>query len=169
MVTKPEILDSALDVLRGGGTLTLDSVAGKVGLTKPGVVHHFATKEILALAVLDHVIDHWEREMRARAGEGAGPADRLRAYAEYALLGKMDAADLALLSDPKLRGKLAARWAERTNKWFGDLHDPRLITARLVADGAWIDRCLGLLDLNESDRAATSTLVAQLIARENDL
>lgn len=37
-----------------------------------------------------------------------GPADRLRAYAEHTLLRDMDAADLALLANPKLRDRLRA-------------------------------------------------------------
>ncbi|MCT2058407.1 TetR/AcrR family transcriptional regulator [Dietzia cinnamea] len=164
MATKPEILDAALDVLRSGVSLTLDAVAREAGLTKPGVVHHFATKEALSLAVLDHLLDRWEQELRARAGEDASAGDRLRAYAEHTLLGDMDAADLALLADPKLRDKLSARCSERMSEWFGDSRDPRLVAARLVADGAWIDRCLGLLDLDETERADTAALVASLIA-----
>lgn len=163
MATKSEILDAALEVLRGGDTLTIDAVAREAGLTKPGIVHHFATKEVLTLAVLDHLLDHWERELRERAGEDAGPGERLRAYVEHTLLGEMDAADLALLVDAKLRDKLSVRWTERMSVWFGDSRDPRLAVARLVADGAWIDRCLGLFDLAESERAATAALVTSLI------
>lgn len=163
MATRSEILDAALDVLRRGDTLTLDAVARAAGLTKPGVVHHFATKEVLALSVLDHLLDQWERELRARAGADGTPRDRLRAYVEHTLLGKMDAADLAVLADPKLRDTLSARWTERMNAWFGGSRDPRLAVARLVADGAWIDRCLGLLELDESERAATLALVTSLI------
>ncbi|WP_316668318.1 TetR family transcriptional regulator [uncultured Propionibacterium sp.] len=165
MATSPEILDAALNVLRRGDTLTIDAVAHDAGLTKPGVVYHFATKEILTLAVLDHLLDRWEVQLRERAGKDAGPDDRLRAYVEHALLGDMDAADLVLLADTKLRDKLSARWAERMSLWFSDLRDPRLVTARLVADGAWIDRCLGLLDLDESERAATVAIVASLIGQ----
>lgn len=163
MTTKSEILDAALDVLRRGDTLTIDAVAREARLTKPGGVHHFATKEVLTLAVLDHLLDHWERELRERAGEDAEPGERLRAYVEHTLLGEMDAADLALLADAKLRGKLSARWTERMSVWFGDSRDPRLVVARMVADGAWIDRCLGLFALEESERAATAALVVSLI------
>ena len=46
---KPGILDAAFDVLRRGDTLTIAAVARDAGLTKPGVVHHFATKEVLMM------------------------------------------------------------------------------------------------------------------------
>ena len=51
MTTKPQILDAALDVLCDGRSLTIDAVAQGAKLTKPGVVHHFPTKEALAFAV----------------------------------------------------------------------------------------------------------------------
>ena len=76
---------------------------------------------------------------------------------------KGEGGSLALLADAKLRGKLSARWTERMSVWFGDSRDPRLVVARLVADGAWIDRCLGLFALEESERAATAALVVSLI------
>ena len=163
MATKPEILEAALDVLREGDVLTLDAVAVKAGLTKPGVVHHFATKGILSLAVLDHLLDQWEVKLRERAGQDATPTALLRAYVEYTLLGDMDAADLALLADQKQRESLVARCTERMDSWFGELNDPRLLVARLVADGAWIDSCLGLLESDGADRVAAGALVSSLI------
>ena len=51
------LLDAAVDLLRGGHVVTLDSVATAVGLSKAGVVHHFATKEVLMVAVVDRVAD----------------------------------------------------------------------------------------------------------------
>lgn len=166
MATKPEILDAALAVLRRGDALTIDAVARSAGLTKPGVVHHFATKEVLTVAVLDHLLDRWIRELTHRAGEQASAADRLRAYVEYTLLGDMDPADLALLAEPRLRDKLSARWAQRMNPWFGETDDPQIVPARLVADGAWIDRCLGMLELSRAQRLSVVEVVFTLIDQE---
>ncbi|MFV0633875.1 TetR/AcrR family transcriptional regulator, partial [Demequina sp.] len=73
MATKPEILDAALNVLRAGEALTLDAVARASGLTKPGVVHHFPTKERLSVAVLDHLLEKWEADLTERAGANADP------------------------------------------------------------------------------------------------
>lgn len=166
MVTKDEILDSALDVLRDGDTLTIDAVARAAGLTKPGVVHHFATKEGLALAVLDHLLEKWEAELTELAGPNADPTGRLRAYVEYTLLGDMDPADLALLADPKLRDKLSAHWTDRMNSWFGQSDNPNIVAARLIADGAWIDRCLGMLPLDRPQRAAVVDIALSLLQKD---
>ena len=168
MTTKPEILDSALEVLRSGGALTIDAVARAVGITKPGVVHHFPTKETLTVAVTEHLLDGWEAEITARAGDRAEPVDRLRAYVEHTLLGEMDAADVALVADLRLREKLAALWSARMASWFGELDAPALVAARLVADGAWIDRSLGLLDLDDARRAAVAHVALELIEKEVD-
>lgn len=66
MVTKEEILDAALLVLRQDETLTLDSVARHTGLTKPGVVHHFKTKGALTVAVVERLMDLWELDLNSR-------------------------------------------------------------------------------------------------------
>ncbi|MEI5604275.1 helix-turn-helix domain-containing protein, partial [Streptomyces brasiliscabiei] len=62
MPTKIELLDHAVEVLRRGDALTLDAVAREAGLTKPGVVHHFGTKEVLTVAVVNRIIDRWEAD-----------------------------------------------------------------------------------------------------------
>lgn len=163
MTTKPEILDRALDVLRAGDALTLDAVARAVGITKPGVVHHFPTKDRLSVAVVDHLLDHWETELMHRAGPDPDAVTRLRAYVEFALLNELDPADLAVLADSRLRPELAARWSERMSEWFGDSDRPNIVAARLVEDGAWIDRCLGMLDLDEEHRRAVVDVTLRLV------
>lgn len=163
MTTKTEILDSAMEVLRSGGALTIDAVARAVGITKPGVVHHFPTKEALSMAVVDHLLDGWEVELRELWGPGADTVDRVRTYVEFAVLGDMDPADLAMLADPRLRSKLVVRWRERLDAWFGTSEDPAFIAARLIADGAWIDRSLGLVELEAAQGAAVVAVVLELM------
>lgn len=166
MTTKPQILDAALDALRDGRSLTIDAVAQEAELTKPGVVHHFPTKEALSFAVLEHLLARWERELSKRAGDDAGPEQRLRAYAELTLLGEMDTADLALFADPRLHEKLSVRWGEQMDAWFGSLDHPRAAAVRYLADGAWIDRCLGVLPQDHDHRAAVLDVALSLLEKE---
>ena len=166
MTTKPQLLDAALDVLRDGRSLTIDAVAQQAQLTKPGVVHHFPTKEALTFAVLENLLARWDDELTRRAGPGADDTARLRAYVEHTLLGEMDTADLALFADPKLREKLSARWAERMDAWFGSLEHPRAAAVRYLADGAWIDRCLGVLPQDRDQRAAVLDVALSLLEKE---
>lgn len=60
MAIKIEILDAALVALRQGETLTLDSVVRHAGRTKPGIVHHFNTTEVLTVAVVERLMSSWE-------------------------------------------------------------------------------------------------------------
>lgn len=158
--TRKDLLDDAIAVLRQGQTLTLDAVAKQAGMTKPGVVHHFPTKEALAVGAVDRVLDHWESELNSRVPPGSDAVERLRTYVQFTVMAELDPSDLAILADTRLRDQLAAQWATRMDSWFGTqiADDPaqgaRHQAARLLADGAWFDRCLGIVTLDEQERSA---------------
>ena len=169
MSTKIELLDHAVEVLRRGDALTLDAVAREAGLTKPGVVHHFGTKEVLTVAVVNRIIDRWEADLHTRASADAEPIDKLRAYVDYALNGDFDSSDLALLADVNLRERLSALWAERLTPWLGsDIDtDPAsrasLRAARLLADGAWFNAALGIPTVRDDERSVLRAIALQLV------
>ena len=171
MATKPEILDAALVALRRGGPLTLDSVAQEVGLTKPGIVHHFRTKSALTVAVVERLMDLWELDLTSRVDADADARARLRAYIDFAFTSDLDPSDLALLSDARLQQRLNELWVTRLAPWFGEsiTDDPAELAsiraARLLADGAWFDRALGTVDFTEADRAAILAIALQLTER----
>ncbi|SMY12275.1 TetR/AcrR family transcriptional regulator [Brevibacterium jeotgali] len=159
MTTRDAILDGALEVLRCGDPLTLDAVASRAGLTKPGLVHHFRTKEVLAVAVVEHVALRWLDGLRRYAGESPSPVERLRAYIRYTMTEDIDASDLALLADAKLSVQLVALWDSTLSPWIGEVIDAspadraRYRAARLAADGAWFDRALGVVSFSHDDLA----------------
>ena len=169
MPTKIELLDHAVEVLRRGDALTLDAVAREAGLTKPGVVHHFGTKEVLTVAVVNRIIDRWEADLHTGASTDAEPIDKLRAYVDYALNGDFDSSDLALLADVNLRERLSALWAERLTPWLGsDIDtDPAsrasLRAARLLADGAWFNTALGIPTVRDDERSVLRAIALQLV------
>ena len=169
MPTKIELLDHAVEVLRRGDALTLDAVAREAGLTKPGVVHHFGTKEVLTVAVVNRIIDRWEADLHTRASADAEPIDKLRAYVDYALNGDFDSSDLALLADVNLRERLSALWAERLTPWLGSNIDTdpasraSLRAARLLADGAWFNAALGIPTVRDDERSVLRAIALQLV------
>lgn len=136
----------------------MDSVAREVGLTKPGVMHYFSTKEALTVAVVDHIVDGWEADLRAREHGDGTTLGKLRSYVDYALTADFDASDLALLSDIRLRDRLSARWIERLEPWLcWDIEAPTrrrasLRAARLLADGAWMNSALGIPTAYDDER-----------------
>ena len=114
------MLDAAEAHFGEGGTLTLDSAARAAGVTKPGLMYHFSTKEQLLGAILDRMTARYEREMLAlvvvRHGAeiedfAEAPAEhRVLAYLDWACTGAIDAADLVIFADPHLRVTLTERW-----------------------------------------------------------
>ena len=73
---RAQLLDAALAVIRrdGAQALTLDAVAAEAGVSKGGVLYHFATKR----ALIDGLVDRWLDDFEARLGR-PGPRGRLRA------------------------------------------------------------------------------------------
>lgn len=158
--TREAMLDAAEAHLGEEGTLTLDSAARAAGVTKPGLMYHFSTKEELLGAILDRMTARYEREMLAlvAARHGAeiedfaeAPAEhRVLAYLDWACTGSIDAADLVIFADPNLRVALTERWEDQLSRWLGipagvDAgRGARLLAVRLMADGLWFDRASGL-------------------------
>ena len=154
------MLDAAEAHLGADGTLTLDSAARAAGVTKPGLMYHFSTKEQLLGAILDRMTARYEREMLAlvvvRHGAeiedfAEAPAEhRVLAYLDWACTGAIDAADLVIFADPHLRVTLTERWEGQLSRWLGipagvDAgRGARLLAVRLMADGLWFDRASGL-------------------------
>ena len=154
------MLDAAEAHLGEGGTLTLDSAARAAGVTKPGLMYHFSTKEQLLGAILDRMTARYEREMltlvAARHGAEiedfaeASAEHRVLAYLDLACTGAIDAADLVIFADPHHRVTLTERWEDQLSRWLGISagvdadRGARLLAVRLMADGLWFDRASGL-------------------------
>lgn len=169
MSSASEVLDHAVAVLGRGEALTFDAVAREAGLTKPGVVHHFATKEILASSVVGRVIDRWEAGLTAHARDADGAVERLRAYVDYALAGDFDLSDFAFMVDVRIRDQLSQQWTERLHPWFGfDIEGTATQRAarragRLIADGAWFNNSLAIPTLRDDERDAVIAIAHRLI------
>lgn len=172
MNSRTNILDGALTLLREGKTVSLESAAVEAGLTKPGLMHHFRTKQALMLALVDHAVDRWERELAGRLPASLAEAstrDRAVAYLDWTLSGSFDTADLVMLADPRLRDQLTARWQERLTPWIGpDLDVPpevcaRYVAVRLLADGAWLADATGIFPMAPHERHHVRAVAMELL------
>ncbi|MEE3849986.1 TetR/AcrR family transcriptional regulator [Gordonia sp. LSe1-13] len=170
--SRTRILSGALDLLREGQSISLESAAQRAGLTKPGLMYHFRTKEALMVALVDHVIDRWERELSAAAGAPAAEVsavERIRAYAEFSLTADFDESDVVMLADPRLRATLSARWEERIAPLVAIPADVpsgmrgRLLAVRLLADGVWVASATDVLDPDAADRELVRGVVDDLL------
>jgi len=169
------LLEAALDLVRAGGSLSMDSAARAGGVSKPGLMYHFPTKQALLEALIDHLIDGYERDLEGLLPKGldASPEDRIGAYLIWATTYTHDAADLVMLADPKLRLPMSDRWAERFRPWaelpagMPAARRARLNAIRLMADGCWYSEATGVLPLSAEDRQAVLTEALQLLKRED--
>ena len=170
------LLDAGLELIRQGGSLSLESAARAGGVSKPGLMYHFPSKEALVGALVDHLMHSYERELEALLmvplAESA-VEERLGAYLRWSITHGGDAADLVMLSDPRLRITMSARWAERLGPWVevpADLpadRRARLHAARLLADGCWFADASGVLPLAAGDRDAVLATGLGLLTGED--
>ena len=157
MIQKNDIIVAAQELMKNGESVSLDSVARTIGLTKAGVVHHFPTKKSLMIGLINNVAERW-RTMLEEASSEPSPEKRMMTYLNYALSDEIDSSDFAFMADYKLKDELYKRWAELIDAWFNfsEIDDAErknaLTTVRLIADGAWFDRGLGMLKVSNAER-----------------
>jgi AcrR family transcriptional regulator len=169
--SRADALDSTLELLRTGESISLESAARAAGLTKPGLMYHFPTKEALMLALVDHVVDRCERAILSHVGDPATASPRAlaAAYAAWSLDGPHDATDLVAFADPRLRDQLVEQWSERLRP-FVELPDDlapevraRLMAVRLLADGVWFACASGVFPPSVAERERLRAVVDELL------
>lgn len=142
-----------------GVTVSLESVARRAGLTKPGLMYYFATKEALMVGLVEAAAARWAEQVRVLAG--AEPAavstfDRHRAYVTAATTGEVSRADFWVFADALYQPTLAEEWRKHLGPWFdtGHLAPPAcslLAAARFCADGAWAAQATGVFPADDLD------------------
>jgi AcrR family transcriptional regulator len=78
---RSEILNAAtrLFASRGFDGTSLAAIADRVGIRKPSLLYHFASKEALRQEVFDHVIQHWNETLPKLVTAVTGGEDRFEA------------------------------------------------------------------------------------------
>ena len=149
--TKQRLLDAAAAVVRrdGATALTLDAVAAEAGVSKGGLLYHFASKRELLDAMLDGWLEEFAGEIEA-AEEGRGFA---HGYVKASDMSGWAAAEratefgllAAMVDEPGTLEGVRARYAAWQDRLAAQAADPVDATvARLAADGLWLNDLLGL-------------------------
>lgn len=145
--TRRRILDSALVVIRRDGVrgLTLQRAATEAGVSKGGLLHHFATKDELLQALLDQTMADADRGLEELVGSGEVGAFAT-AYLEYVRVprrGPLDSATSVFATaamDPERLASATAQfevWQRRLLEHDG-LDAVQALLARVVGDGLWL-------------------------------
>ena len=83
--TRATLIEAATELLldKGYEGTTLALLAHKVRMTKGAIYHHFADKEALLRAVMEHVRRTWEREVGAHIPPAGDALERLGALFDH--------------------------------------------------------------------------------------
>ncbi|WP_211977623.1 TetR family transcriptional regulator [Brevibacterium sp. W7.2] len=145
-----KLIEAALTVVeeRGITALTLDSVAEEAGVTKRGLLYHFASKHALLAGIHEHLAARIEEDLLAATGkapEEASLVERTRGYVRAALK-TPSTVELRLIMEAANEPEWIAPWEEVYRRWFPDEGVPvdelddvslRCLVARMAADGSW--------------------------------
>ncbi|MDC7808078.1 TetR/AcrR family transcriptional regulator [Luteimonas sp BLCC-B24] len=171
MIRKPRsdartrILDAALAVADrvGAANLTLDAVAADAGVSKGGLLYHFASKDQLLRAVVEHHMAEHQRDLDlATAQFPATPGGYLQAFV-HAQRGELAAKReqpgttrsfiAAAVNTPDLLEQPRARahaHTERLRQLGPDFIEGLLVT--LALDGLFFRDTFEMLDLDDGER-----------------
>src|ERR1700677_3012521 len=100
--SRTQILQAAVRVTERHGitALTLEAAAEEAGLTKPGLMYHFRTRDDLLMAIQRHLTGTGEEKLRTELGkplEQSTAQERAGAYARVNAHGSASKADLAFI------------------------------------------------------------------------
>jgi AcrR family transcriptional regulator len=158
--TRDRILNAAEERVLAGGPagLVLDAIAADAGVSKGGLLYHFANKEALVAGLCERMLDGFDQKLAAlRETDDAGAG--ARAYLASTVTDEGKPADT---SAQLMAGILAtlgrdSPHLEAVRARFGEWHaalvddgmdDTTATIIRLAADGLWLSALLGLPQLD---------------------
>ncbi len=148
-------------LLAGGPTrLVLDAIAADAGISKGGLLYHFASKEALVAGLCERMLERFDRELEALSDADDGRAGAwTRVYLASTVTEEGKPADnsaqlmagiLATLGRDSAHLETVrehfARWHERLEADGIDRTTATIV--RLAADGLWLSALLGLTRLD---------------------
>ncbi|GAB4511726.1 MAG: TetR/AcrR family transcriptional regulator [Anaerolineae bacterium] len=166
--TRAEILDAAgrLITREGVKTLTIDNVATEAGISRGGVLYHFASKDALIQGMLDRLISNFERIMADEVTQDDDPHGRqTRAFARATL--RMDEETSAVFApliaaiayNPELLQPLNERWTQWQQMMEAEIDPVKGAVVRLASHALWLS---DLFSMNTFDRDQKRAIVAHL-------
>ncbi len=171
------LLDQAARITleQGLSKVTFQAVADAVGVTKGGVMHHFATKNALILEVFNDAMAKFEAEVdAAMAKDLVRYGSFTRAYIDATIsLGAKGQEEfnsqatlyVLMLGDIELR-KLWADWSNKQLKKHEATDNTEILCmVRLVADGIWLSDFSGI---NISDKKSLRARLIKMTQLENE-
>jgi AcrR family transcriptional regulator len=175
--TKQRIIDAAEEVvLRDGvGRLTLEATAVEAGLSKGGVLYHFASRDALVAGMVQRIIEEFDRDLAEKLGRSTRPGAFTDAYIRSTLEpgrghpGREDRLGAALIAAAAAQPELMVPLQRAFDGWQARLEDDgidpvRATVLRLAADGLWLSELFGLAVPTPSQRATLGAELERMVA-----
>lgn len=171
--SRDRILDAAEAVVADEGVahLTLAGAAARAGVSKGGVLYHFPTRGALVGAMVQRMVDAFDRDVEAAVRPGPGGVTHAYVDEFFAsgpdqgVEGRSWAAVLAAMaSEPALLQPLQASMHAWQQRLEHDGVDPARATAvRLAVDGLWLCELFGIAALTPQMRSAVEAELKALV------
>jgi AcrR family transcriptional regulator len=173
--TKARILVAAEDVVVRDGVarLTLEAAATEAGLSKGGVLYHFPTRDALVAAMVDKIIEEFDRDIESHIGPDAVPGSFTRAYIRATMApasaqpDREDRLGAAVIAAAAAQPALMVPLQRAADRWQARLEDDGLDPAvatllRLACDGLWLCDLFGLAPPSPALRDAVGDRLEQM-------
>lgn len=176
---RTRILDAAEAIVRARGVagLTLEATAREAGVSKGGLLYHFASKEALIAGLLNRLAEFIELDCEAGVAlQADGPGRVARAMLDWALglpraetEERCDRAAAVFLTafhhDPALLDPVRRVVARMKATVAADgLPEGHGLAVMAAGDGLFMARIFGLYALSEEERRAVHAALSRLIA-----
>ncbi len=176
---RDKILDAAQRIITDDGVaaVTFEAVAESAGVSRGGVLYHFASKTELLLALHQHLAARWETELTSALGGAPEEATVEERIASYTRVSSRSAtgAELALMIEASVHEEMREPYARVSERWVPDASQvapddavglDRLI-ALLAADGLWASDTITELKIPAGLRQALADRIGQVLLRED--
>lgn len=159
---RKRIIEQAIMLASENGTqaVSIQNVANGVGVTKGGVFHHFANKNILVEAMISEIIQHLDRAVESLiAADNNEYGKFTRAYIHSAFMTCIDglvspwtALTKTMISDQAFNQKFGVWFNEKLNHYSDTDNHIELEFVRLATDGLWLQIITEIIDEENSLR-----------------
>ncbi|MBK1695931.1 TetR/AcrR family transcriptional regulator [Rhodovibrio salinarum] len=164
--TRQRVLHAAGRVVlqQGVKALTLEAVAKEAGVSKGGLLYHFASKDALLTGMVGEFVELIDGRMREAMQADDAPGAWTRAYLDASTVDRagddpMDRLATAMLAAGASDTALLAPLYARQKSWQAAQRDDGIDPAtaalvRLAADGLWMNDLFGLQVVSDDERQA---------------
>lgn len=163
--TRNNILFAADSVIREKGIqrLTLDEVAKVAGVSKGGLLYHFASKDALIQGMLETALESFDAEIQRLRELDTSPGAWLRAYIRASFPnGQGDPLAQTLIGSAVLASvgsnpAITLAYQQHVQKWIraaatDGIEQHKADAIRLAVDGIWLQEALGIAPFAAKDR-----------------